>query len=229
MKALRSKKIIQRSHREFAIKNIFFWSVFAISIVIGAIAFSVILFAVNQSEFDLITQVTDSKIEFLLTLLPFFWIILCVLFLLFSMFGMKHLKYGYRYSFLLVLISNILLSAIFGTIFFFSGGAGVIEQVFAEHVPFYESVEEKKISRWSMPENGFLSGTIVEDGEQLVIMDWDGKLWNINFEKNLLDSKILLEKDVMVKIIGKLSDDANFIAYEIRPWQGQYRNQNKNQ
>ena len=52
-----------------------------ISIAIGGLAFSIILFSIQQLGFDLITHMTHSTVEFLLGLLPFIWIILLIIFL----------------------------------------------------------------------------------------------------------------------------------------------------
>ena len=218
LKTIRSKKIIQKSRQKFVLKNIFFWSLFVFSIIIGGLAFSVILFAFNQVEFDLFSHITDSKIEFFLGLLPFFWIISCIVFLLISIFGIRHTKTGYRYSLFWVFGSSILLSIILGTSLFFAGGAEKMEQIFAENISVYKSLEEKKISRWSRAEEGFLSGEIIEKKETLIIKDWNNKKWEIDFKNAVIKGRISLEKDEKIKIIGKISKNNFFTAIEIRPW-----------
>ncbi|MCK5085038.1 MAG: hypothetical protein KAQ64_05285 [Candidatus Pacebacteria bacterium] len=226
LEKIQSEKIPQRSRGLFVLKNIFFWLLFAFSIIIGGLSFSIILFAFNQTDFDLLSHIPNSKIELLLGLLPFFWIISCLIFLLISIFGIRHTKTGYRYSPLLVFSSSIVLSIVLGTVLFFSGGAEKMERIFSENVPVYKSLEERKISRWSLPENGFLSGKIVGKEENLIIEDWNGKKWEIDFKNAIIKGRLSLEKDEEIKIIGKMSESDIFIATQIGPWERMGKKQN---
>ena len=226
LEKIQSEKIPQKSRGLFVLKNIFFWLLFAFSIIIGGLSFSIILFAFNQTDFDLLSHIPNSKIELLLGLLPFFWIISCLIFLLISIFGIRHTKTGYRYSPLLVFSSSIVLSIVLGTVLFFSGGAEKMERIFSENVPVYKSLEERKISRWSLPENGFLSGKIVGKEENLIIEDWNGKKWEIDFKNAIIKGRLSLEKDEEIKIIGKMSESDIFIATQIGPWERMGKKQN---
>jgi hypothetical protein len=220
LKKIQTRKVIQKSRLEFTFKNILFWTLFAFSIIIGGLSFSVIIFAFSQTEFDLLSHITDSKVEFFLGILPFFWIISCTIFLFISIFGIRHTKTGYRYSPFLIFGSSIILSIILGASFFFTGGAEKIEQIFAENIPIYESVAEKKMAIWSMPKQGFLSGEIIEKEAMLIIEDWSGKKWKIDFTNALVRGRMPLNKGEKIKIIGKISEGNIFVAEEIRPWGG---------
>jgi len=220
LEKIRKQKISQKSRLQFVLKNIFFWTLFTFSIIIGGLSFSVILFAFNQTDFDLISQMADSRIEFFLGLLPFFWIFSCIVFLLVSIFGIRHTKTGYHYSPLLVFGSSIVLSIILGTTLFLSGGAEKMERVFSENIPVYKSIEEKKISRWSMPEKGFLSGKILEKSEAIIIIeDWNGKRWEVDFKNAVIKGRLSFKKDEKIKMIGGISKDNIFIAKQIIPWE----------
>jgi Trk-type K+ transport system membrane component len=58
--------------------------------LLGAVAFSVILFCIQQTEFDLVSHLSHSRLEFFLGLLPFFWIVSLILFLVVAMTSFKH-------------------------------------------------------------------------------------------------------------------------------------------
>ena len=213
-------KIAQRSRRQFILGNIFFWTLFVFSIIIGGLSFSVILFAFSQTDFNLLSNVPDSKIELFFGILPFLWIFSCIIFFFISIFGIRHTKTGYRYSPLLVFGSSIILSIILGATLFSTGGAEKMERIFSETVSVYKSLEERKISRWSIPEDGFLSGMIIEKKEAIIIIeDWDNKKWEIDFENSVIRGKLLLEKGEKIKIIGKMSENNIFIANQIGPWE----------
>ena len=221
LKKIQAEKIPQKSRWQFVFKNAFFWTLFVFSIIIGGLSFSVILFAFSQTDFDLLSHMPNSKIELFLGLLPFFWIISCLAFLLISIFGIRHTKTGYRYSPLLVFGSSIILSIIFGTALFFAGGAEKMERIFSENVSIYKSLEERKISRWSIPERGFLSGKILENKNNKIILikDFNGKQWEINIQNTIIKGRMLLEKDEKIKIIGEISENNIFIAKQIGPWE----------
>lgn len=222
LEKIQSEKIPQKSRLQFILKNIFFWVIFIFSIIIGGLSFSVILFAFNQTEFDLLSHITDSRIEFFLGLLPFFWIISCLASLLISIFGIRRTKTGYRYSSFLVFGTSIILSIILGTSLFFAGGAEKMEQIFAENIPVYESFEERRISRWSNPERGFLAGVILENKNSgtILIKDFSGKRWEINIQEAFIRPRVFLELEEKIKIIGKIREKNIFTAYEIRRWNG---------
>ena len=228
LEKIQAEKIPQKSHLQFVFKNIFFWTLFVFSIIIGGLSFSVILFAFSQEDFNFISQMTGSRIEFFLGLLPFFWIISCGTFLFISIFGIRHTKTGYRYPPLLVFGSNIVLSIILGTAFFFTGGAEKMERIFAENISLYKSFEERKISRWSRPEDGFLSGIILEDknNEIILIEDFSGERWEVDFEDAVIKGRVLLEENEKIKMIGEISGDNIFIATRIGQWEGTGRRRN---
>ena len=102
-----------------------------------------------------------------------------------------------------------------------------MEQIFAENIPVYRSLEERKISRWSNPENGFLSGKILEKEETAIIIeDWNSKKWEINFRNAIIKGRIFLEKDEKIKITGEIFEDNIFIANQIGPWERTGKRQN---
>ncbi|MBK8922193.1 MAG: hypothetical protein IPM81_11920 [Saprospirales bacterium] len=55
----------------FILKNALLWTGFAVAMLLGAVAFSVILFCIQQTEFDLVSHLSHSRLEFFLGLLPF--------------------------------------------------------------------------------------------------------------------------------------------------------------
>jgi len=205
----------------FILRNYIFWSVFLIFVVLGSIAFSIILYAITENDFDLLSF-SGSKIEFLFSVLPLLWILFLVIFSIISIFGIRHTKTGYRYSFLKILSFNILLSIFSGALFFYTGGAEKMERIFAENISVYKSFEERRISRWSHPENGFLSGLILENKSKdiILIKDFNGMKWEINIQDAFIRSKLYLNQGEKIKITGEILEDNIFTAQEIRKWEG---------
>ncbi|MEA3399208.1 MAG: hypothetical protein U9R00_01700 [Patescibacteria group bacterium] len=212
----------------FILQNYVFWGVFLIFAVLGSIAFSIILYAAAENDFDLF-PLFGSKIEFLFSVLPLLWILFLGIFSTISITGIRHTKTGYRYPLLKILSFNILLSIFLGTLFFYTGGAEKIEQIFAENIPVYESFEERRVLRWSNPENGFLSGIILENKnkEIILIKDFNGMKWKVDIQDASIRLKASLKSGEKIKIIGEILEDNIFIAKEIRKWESP-RSQQKN-
>lgn len=226
----KSKNIIDRIKEEniqpiprwqFASKNILVWIAFAISTLIGAAAFSVILFSIRQTDFDLASHLSHSGIELFLGLLPFFWIIALLIFLVLAIFSIQKSKKAYKLSRTTWVVFSTAISILLGTLFFIGGGAQWLENSFADQVSIYESLEDKKKKVWMNPEDGFLSGTIeIVSGDALKLVDFNNKEWGIDYEGAFISPAVLLEKGEQVKLIGGISGPASFKADELRPWGG---------
>ena len=195
-----------------------------ISIGIGGLAFSIILFSIQQLGFDLITHMTHSTVEFLLGLLPFIWIILLIIFLVLGMVRIKNSRKGYKLSPARLLAYNTSFSILFGVLFFISGGAQWFEHVFDVNVSSYESVREKKVNMWSMPEKGYLSGTIESiTDNSLILRDFSNKRWVIDFKDAKIPAVLDMEEGSEIKLFGQMISKTEFKASELKPWGGNQR------
>lgn len=226
----KSKKILQKIKDEniqpipkwrFTAKNTLIWLAFVLAVLIGAMAFSVILFSIQQTDFQLVSHLSHSTRELLLGLLPFFWLIALLIFLILAIFSMKKSKMGYKYGLGRLMGYSTAISIVLGTLFFIGGGAQWLESSFAEQVPAYESLQEKKMKIWMQPQAGFLSGTIESvQGDSLKLTDFKGKKWDVFYDSAWVAPVVLLEEGEQVKLLGRKSSSNGFVAEEIRPWGG---------
>ena len=207
----------------FVLREAMIWSLLVLSVLIGALAFSIILFSIQQLEFDLVRHMSHSPLEFFLGLLPFLWIGFLVVFVIIGVVSLRRSRKGYKYSPSRLVFINLIISILLGTLLFIGGGAGWLEDIFASQVEVYESVNEKKVKLWSMPDEGYLSGTITQIGERsFELTDFQGKNWKVNYEKAFIPPGVLFEERSRIKIIGEKTSVNTFHAQEIRPW-GQNR------
>ena len=221
---IQSEHIKQKKRLLFIAKNVFFWVLFSISILIGGAAISVIIFALRQSDFEILEHITHSRIEFFVGMLPIIWIVFSIIFLGISIWGISETKKGYKYNPLTIVSGSLLFSVLLGIVFYFSGGAQGVEAIFAKNVPGYQSVMEKKLAVWSMPQEGFLSGTIISIDDVIKLKDWDGQEWQINASEAFIRGRTKLTEGEQIKIIGVLESGNIFKAQEIRPWNGMGNN-----
>ena len=225
-----SKKIIEKIKKEnirqkpkwhFVVPNILIWLGFVILVFVGAAAFSVVLLSIQQTDFNLISHMSHSRVELFLGLLPFFWIVIVLIFLFGALIIFKKSKKGYKFGWPRLLGLSTAASMLLGTLFFIGGGSGWLENTFAEKVSYYESLHEKKQKIWMKPEEGFLSGTIEKvDGDRLELIDFNNKKWDIDYGDAFIAPPVLLNKGEQVKLIGEITGANTFQVKEMRPWQG---------
>lgn len=225
-----SEKIVEQIKKEgirpkprwhFMLKNALAWLAFATAALLGGLAFSVILFAIQQTDFELLAHLSHSGLELFLGLLPLIWLVFLIAALLISMLSVRHSRRGYKYGLLQLTGYSTGLSILTGTLFFISGGAQRLETAFAAQVSAYESIQEKKIQIWTLPEEGYLSGTIQEiKGDTFRLKDFTGKNWEIIYKDAFWPPALSLEPGEQVKLMGQMQNDSVFVASQIRPWGG---------
>lgn len=221
IQTIRERDIKPVPKRYFILKNVLFWSGFIVAMLLGAIAFAVILFCMQQTDFDLVSHLTHSRLEFFLGLLPFFWLVSLIIFLIVAMTSFKHSDKGYKLATGRLAAYCAALSILAGTLFFLAGGGRELEQAFGIRVGLYESMQEKKVKIWSMPEAGYLSGTIETAGDTtFTLQDFKGTSWTIAYPAAFVAPVVALEAGEKVKMIGKMQGEGRFRAEEIRPWGG---------
>lgn len=220
--AIKSKGIRPVSKWRFFMRNTFVATGFLLAVVLGALAFSIVLFAVQQTDFSVIGHLSHSRLELFLGLLPIFWILLLVLALFTAMFGIRYSEKGYKFTLARQVGYSAALSILLGTLFFITGGAQRLEKAFAINVSLYESIQEKKIKLWMMPEQGNLAGRIDQVGDStLQLTDFYDAKWTIRIGNNtFIAPVVLLEKGEEIKMTGVKAGKGQFEATDIRPWQG---------
>ena len=218
---IKEKNIKQKPKWHFTIKNILNWIFYAICVLIGAASFSVILFTIQQTEFNLISHISHSRVELFLGLLPFFWIITLLIFLLGAIIFFKRSEKGYKYNWPRLIGYSTIASVLLGTIFFIGGGGLELEKIFSEGVSYYEGIHEKKKKIWMNPKEGFLSGTIENiSGDRFRLIDFNNQEWNIDYSNSLISHNVILQKGEQIKLIGEITGSNNFYVREIRSWNG---------
>jgi hypothetical protein len=208
----------------FIIKEALSWLIFSIAAAFGAVAFSVILFAMQQVDFNLLRHISHSGIELVLALMPVFWIVSLVIFLVAAIISIRNSRKGYKFTSPALLGICTALSILLGTLFFITGGGKWLENAFDTNISFYESINDRKVKLWSVPDEGFLSGTIVKVvGDSMILEDFSGKKWSIDIKNIDVVPSVKLESGEQIKIIGKMISGITFQAEKIRPWGGAER------
>ena len=208
----------------FTLKTTGGWISFLLAVFMGGLAFSVILYAIQQSDFSLTDHITHSGMELFLSLLPIIWLIFMGLFFIISLIGIRYSWKSYKIPVVKQAGWSVGLSVVIGTLFFIAGGGSWLDNTFGNAMTSYESIEERKIQIWSNPQEGYLSGIIKDVGEEeLTITDFDNQAWTIDFNDSWVAGPVLLEIGEKIKVVGASTESFKFKAEEIRPWGGRQR------
>lgn len=216
---IKDEGIEQRPRWHFIALEITFWIFFAVSVYLGARAFAVIVFALSVADFDVFGGMTHPPLRFVFYMLPLFWFAFFALFLLLAILAARHLKNAYRFSLAWIIGGNLLLSIVLGGALAAFGGGERFERVFAERMPFYQGIEKQHMMMWQRPQEGLLSGIIIElqSDKVLILEDFGGQIWTVDFAEAFVAPRLELAPALRVRIIGEQTTENGFRAAEIRP------------
>jgi len=209
----------------FLFKRSVIWVVFFLSILLGSMASALAIFQLRYAEWDLYQHFRHSLAEFVLLVLPIFWLVFLLGFTGFAYYYFRRTEQGYRYRALWVVSGSIILSLIGGGFLYSTGLPEKLEPVFFDNMPFYQQWQARKQRVWMSPDKGLLAGritTVISD-RKIQIEDLEGATWEIDITDTLWRGRLKPAESLKIKIIGQKTGAGRFAAAEIRPWRGRRR------
>ncbi len=204
----------------FLLKSYVFWAMFVCSMILGSISFSVIMHIINSGDLDIINHLQGNLATSTVMLLPYFWLLSLLLFAFIAYVNWKCTKLGYRFKRRWIVLGSVALSVCFGSVFYAFGMGMQIDLLMTKSMPFYNQSKHAALNElWFHPENGLLTGKIVEIDEEnkiLLLKDDSGKNWSVNDVNIKWENTDLEKKGKVVKVIGEKDGENNFKAKEIR-------------
>jgi hypothetical protein len=218
---IKEKNICPAPRWKFLAKNSVIWSMFIVSLFVGALAIAVILDLLVNHDWDIYIQLHKTFWQFILLSLPYLWIVILFLFFGAAYYDFMYTKRWYRHKVYVVVLISIASSVGVGTVFFYSGIGNKIDKIFDENVPFYGVISLDKRKLWCHPEEGLIGGEIMEvqmhDPEKFVVRDCHGNKWEIEKSKPPFPPFIMRVGE-RIKVIGREMEEQRFEADEIRRW-----------
>ncbi|HOX78957.1 MAG TPA: hypothetical protein PLW31_13075 [Bacteroidales bacterium] len=218
---IRNENIRPSPRWKFSLVNGISWLGFILAVIFGALAFSVILFAIQQVDFNILAYMPRSWLSMILSLVPLIWIVSLLLLIILAIFILRNSRKGYKIPPLNLIGFCVFISMLVGTVFFITGGAGWLEQSFALRVNAYRSINEKKLDLWMMPDQGYLSGRVESvETANFELLDFNDHSWLIDYSEADIPPSVHLQAGEIIKIIGEKQSENEFKALTIRPWGG---------
>jgi len=202
---IEQERVRPRPRWEFTLKNYFFWSLGALAVILGALAFATALFKVTAVDWRLSPITHASFWSFLIEVMPFLWIGALALFVLIGYRNIRWTNHGYRYSLAVITLGAVLSSLTVGTGLFLFGMGSVVDEAIGDHPPFYRPAGALERSWWLAPEQGFLIGSIITqtpDGASFILRDFSGQLWTVDEIEIGAPDRATVARGGVVRVVG---------------------------
>ncbi len=225
---IEEQKITPESKWKYMVKKYGMWFLFACVAVLGALSFSIALDTGRNLDWDLYHFMHQSRFVYVLSILPYFWIILIAAFLLFAFFDIRKTEVGYRYSRFKIAVIIFGSVVIFGLLISLFDFGGKLHTKLEKDISFYgHHMMTTKETQWMQPSKGLLAGTIISISENaLTITDLEDMTWYIAMnEKTIVKPSVDITQGEMIKLIGTKIDEQHFDVVEIRPWNKNMQNE----
>src|SRR6185369_3680747 len=174
-------------------------------------------------DWEAFLHVGVSRYQAILVSLPFLWFGPISLFLFFSILFGRQTRHGYRYTYGILFLLFLFVSASLGATLEKSRFDEPAERFFFGALPksdvWRQTILPSAEKEWTQPENGLLGGnvTAVDQAESTFDMeDLKQKEWKVNFQNADIDRSVDLKPKTQVNIIGNQKDEDHFQATIIR-------------
>lgn len=209
----------------FGSKECAVWSLWFLTVLLGALSIAVTLFVVMHRQYSFYEVTHTSFFSFVVDVLPYLWITVFSIMVIFAVYNLRHTKHGYRYPLWKILGSSVILSLAGGSLLHLAGVGFSLDRTIGNFSKDYTSQEKLELRFWQNPDEGRLVGVFLdsEDGVPLPLMvleDTRGTRWEMDVtELNDTDIRII-EKGKQVRVLGVLENSlpAQFFACAVFPW-----------
>ena len=146
LKKIKNGEVKRKPVFYFIAKDYFFWMMFIISIIVGAIGFSSILvhFMIEAGPWYKLIHYGHHAFYYIAKSFPLLWLFVVILFIVSGWFNYKHTKKAYKMKNVLIVIVSILISLLLGTLLFFSGVGRKFDKRIQHYLPRYRKYSEER-------------------------------------------------------------------------------------
>ncbi len=210
-----------RPRWSFVFKNYFLWFLGVLSVILGAISFSLMIYLFASGNALINNNFGASLGEILLVIVPIFWLVFLVAFIILFYLNLKRTKKAYRYSPLLILLIGLISSLALGSTFYLFGLSQKFDNLLGKNInsAIYGRFLNPQIEFWSDPAQGRLSGLVSAVGPEnsLFIIDKDSQEWLVIYLPEANRHFFEINPGVALRFFGQQINDNQFQATRIMP------------
>lgn len=189
----------------FLARNYAFWVGAVLSVAVGAVTVAVMIFVVRSQTWEFVEHAGGPG-KALLYILPYFWLIVFVLFVILTWYAVRHVDGGYRFALPIIMVAYFVVSILLGIGLYAAGVGDRVDRGFVEHAPLYERMVAPRHQLWHQPARGLLLGRVLEiEDINMLILDIDRTEWHVSIDDaDLPDREIM--RGMIVQILGEIED-----------------------
>lgn len=219
--ALEQTHTTPRPKSYFIVRNIAMWTLAGVSVVLGSLAVSSIIFRLHNVSRVLPPDVPRfESIHTAMLFIPLVWIITFLGFGYLAFREVRQTKKGYLYEFSTVMLLMVVTSGILGFALYKFGTGYAADRMAARFVPFHKDIELVQKEVWQNPARGFLLGDVVALSSSTVeVLDPEGERWTVVVATSsvLFDTAVLdIGSRIGVRGVFDVQNPFMFIACDIR-------------
>jgi hypothetical protein len=223
---IEAESITPTPKMQFMVTEWGIWLVWVLTVFFGAAALAISGYVTLSAQYALYEATHENFLTFMVAVMPYIWVGLFALMTYISVYEIKNTKWGYRYSTIVILGSNVLFT-ILGAILLHCLGLGyTLDQKLGEQIGMYMSLEKKEQLMWQMPSEGRLLGVlepkeVTSEGEEAIVhfKDIKGALWRLSMDELNERDRVLLNRALPVRLLGTTTSDFSFHVCGVLPWQ----------
>lgn len=224
LERIEQEKVCPHSRVFFFGRECVVWTLWFLSVVVGALAFSISLFVVLHHQYAFYEASHNNFFTFMVEALPYLWIITFAVMTYAAVYNLRHTKHGYRYSLWLILGSSVVLSFAGGSALQFFGLGYSVDELLGKHMSLYQSQNKFEQQLWQNPDDGRLVGRLryatLSPTSTIIFEDISGNRWTMNITELGPTDLEALQSEQLVKLLGKAinSELHLFHACGAFPW-----------
>ncbi|MDD3711440.1 MAG: hypothetical protein PHP37_02475 [Patescibacteria group bacterium] len=214
-------KLSPKPKWSFLLKNYTVWFFGILSVLLGAISFSLIIYLFRAGDGLVSGNFGGSFWEIFLAIIPLFWLIFLAIFTFIAYLNIKHTRKAYKYSPLFILVSGIFISIALGSTLFMLGVSQKFDDLLGKNIHpfFYRNFINPQVDFWSDVENGRLAGVISEINvdKSFFIIDIESQKWLVYYADSSIKRSVDVRVGSSIRCFGKKISEDRFEAIEIMP------------
>lgn len=218
MQKIEKEGIKPKAKQNFLLKNYTLWILAILSILLGGLAFSVIVYVVSNDDWTLYGRLNRGLLQFAFVVLPYFWLLITGIFAGILYYNFKNTEFGYRHSLYKIIIGGAAAILLFGGLFSVFGVGERVDDYFFRKIPIYQKMIEARQKVWQEPQEGRLMGVVLErdSNGSIKIIDLNGAGWLVDTRRAKISPPIELMEKMPVRILGKQTSPEKFEAELIK-------------
>lgn len=220
LEKIEASQLKPKSYGYFLARRSLFWALAGTSVVVGGLCAAVAFVVMGDLLDPQKRGLDEMPFDDLAWLLPLFWAILLIGFVLSAFYGISHTKRAYRHGPFRLAALSLAVSLGLGVMFSQLKIGEAIHTYLSDHFPAYHQLTYIPYAEWQRPDEGYLGGAAiaVDNEHHLKLKGFDGHEWIVDTSSAdiLVDGSLIEEGDVAIR--GERTGPTTFKAITISPF-----------